>query len=65
VTVCASCGNLKVTWELCARKANNYFVANFKIASAANNPANILATICGFLTGSGNSYLAPANSFSV
>jgi hypothetical protein len=45
--------------------ANNHLVANFKVARATNDAANIFATIGGLLTLRSNANLTPANGLAI
>jgi hypothetical protein len=65
VTVGASSRDFEITRENRTWQANYYFVANFEIARATNNAANIGATVSCFLTGISNTNLAPANCLAV
>jgi hypothetical protein len=65
VAVCAARSDLEVSRQNGARKANNHLVADFKVASATHDAADVFAAIGGLLTFGSNANLTPTDCFSV
>jgi hypothetical protein len=65
VAVCAARSDVEVSGQNGARKANNHLVADFKVASATHDAADVFAAIGGLLAFGCNANLAPTDCFSV
>jgi hypothetical protein len=56
---------MKVAWQGCTRKANHNFVADFEVACATHDSANVFAAVGCLAALWRNANLAPANGFAV
>ena len=65
VPICAASGDVEISRQNCTWEANDNLVADFEVACAANDAANVLATVSGLLAFCCNANLAPANGLAV